>query len=203
MGKTVIFGGTFNPIHRAHLLMISEIANLNTVDKILIIPDRIPPHKNVEADFPSGEERFLMCEAATRNIPKTECSKIELSGSGKSYTINTIKLLKEQNPNEEYALLIGGDMLASFDKWFSYRQILKEVSLLVVGRNTVDNDRFLNAIKKLKNEGADIITVDIKTPSVSSSEIRQKIRNGEDVSEYLTDEVVNFIKQNRLYRGGN
>ena len=94
-------------------------------------------------------------------------------------------------------------MLASFDKWFSYRQILKEVSLLVIRRNTVDNNRFCKAISKLENEGADIITVNIKTPSVSSSEIRQKIRNGEDVSEYLTDEVVNFIKQNGLYRGGN
>lgn len=203
MGKTVIFGGTFNPIHLAHIEMIEEVAKLSFVDKVLVVPTRIPPHKNTDNDFLDGNTRLSMCKIATKHIEKVECSDIELKLKDKSYTVNTIDALKRENPQTEYALLIGGDMLASFTEWYKFEEILNEVSIICVNRNTVDRNEFLNYVENLKNMGADIFQLNIKTPPISSSLVRQRIKQSEDVKQYLTKDVINYITKNNLYRGNN
>lgn len=199
MGKTVIFGGTFNPIHRAHIKMLEETAKLSFVDKILVIPTKIPPHKSF-IDSLSGEIRLQMCKIATKDIKKVQCCDIELGLPDKSYTINTVNVLLEQNKDTEFSILIGGDMLDSFKKWYCYKELLKKVSLLVVKRNTINDEKFEIAKRKLENENAEIIVLDIETEPISSSEIRERIKLGENVEEYLTNDVLEFINKNNLYR---
>lgn len=200
MGKTVIFGGTFNPIHKAHIKMLEETSKLSFVDKILVVPTKIPPHKKFE-DYVEGSTRLEMCKIATANISKVECSGIELNLPQKSYTINTVDYLIKQNNSVEYSILIGGDMLSSFKEWYCYKELLKKVSLLVVKRNTVNEADFLFAKSELESENANIFVLNTNTQPFSSSEIRQKIKNNESVEKYLTEEVIDFINKKNLYRG--
>lgn len=200
MRKTVIFGGTFNPIHNAHVKMVEEVSKLDFVERILIIPTFIPPHKTVKGFFASGKDRMEMCKLALGSIKKVKFCDLELNNNAKSYTINTLKTLKENFPNTDFALLIGGDMISSFNKWYCYEEILKYASILAVKRNTVDDAEFDSSVNGLIDIGADITVLQIETQPFSSSNVRNFLEKGLDVSEFLDKKVIEYINKNNLYR---
>ena len=126
--KIGVFGGTFNPIHNGHIRLAELYHKELGLDKIIVIPTNIPPHKSAE-NVVSSVDRLNMLNLAFEQYPFVEISDIELNMSGKSYTVNTISALKEIYPNDDLYLIVGGDMFLCFESWREYKKILSMCTL--------------------------------------------------------------------------
>lgn len=199
MPKTVIFGGTFNPVHRGHVMMAECVAKLPDVEKIMIIPTKIPVHKTVGTSLVSGEHRLKMCELAFSGTDKCEISRIELDSKAENFTYNTVTSLKSKNPDTEYALLVGGDSFVKFDRWYKHELLLKSVQLIVFRRVGCSEADFCAAYDKLVKLGADIKVMDDGIPDVSSSEIRESLISGGSAEKLIPKAVSEYITDNLLY----
>ena len=199
--KLGIYGGTFAPIHNAHVKAAKAFRDELDLDKILIIPAGIPPHKQTtKGDKP--EQRLQMCKLAFEGEIGIEVSDIELVRSGKSYTVLTLRELAAED--RELYFLCGTDMLLSFDRWYCFEEIFKLCTLVYARR---ENDRSIDPlveekIKEYKERyGARIKKLSCDVLELSSTEVREMIKNGEDVTKLIPVNVHEFIKENRLYGG--
>lgn len=197
MSMVVVFGGSFNPIHIGHTEIIEQICNIEDVDKVIIIPTKIPPHKELDY-LADAHHRLNMCKLATAKFNKVEVSDLELKRDGKSYTIDTIKSLEKEHKNQKLALTIGGDMLVSFNKWKDYEQILKKCTLITFKRVGISSFDYFKEINKLKELGSDIISIETEISDVSSTQIRNELKNNID-SLFLDSAVKKYIIANNLY----
>lgn len=180
---TVIFGGAFNPPHKAHIELAKNVALRTDVKKILVVPTFLSPHK--DASNTSFFDRFNMCKQAFSDIPKAEICDIEKELSGKSYTYNTLLAFKKKG-EENLALLIGGDMAESFDTWYKYQEILNMCKLFVFSRNGKINTKAI--------ENANFEIIDYNPSGISSSEYRNTLND-----ELITKPVNDYIKSHSLY----
>ncbi len=199
MGKTVIFGGTFNPVHSGHKKMALCIAKRAEVEQILIVPTKLPVHKSVGNVLASSEHRMEMCRLAFSDIPKVQYSDIELQSEEKNYSITTVRRLKENFPEKEFVFLIGGDSLVQFHTWYEYRKLLQEIPLYVFGRGSCPPSDFEAAAQKLRAEGGNITIIEEEIPNISSSEIREKIKNSQSLGELVPAKVESYIYRQGLY----
>ena len=198
MGIIAVFGGTFNPIHIGHKEIIDEILKIGDVEKVIVIPTKIPPHKTV--DFMADEsDRLNMCSLVAEEFAHVEVSDIELKRVGKSYTIDTIIDLKKLYPHSDIAITIGADMVVTFDEWKDYKEIVKLAKIITFSRTTTDYDFYGQGICKLKELGADVIPVDRKISDISSTSVRNMVLQGKDASKYLPEKVYSYITSNNLY----
>ncbi len=200
--KTGIFGGAFNPPHNGHVNLAVEAARQLKLRRLMIIPTFESPHKSTKL-APFGQ-RMEMCGSA---FPETvdlgngivcniEISDIERRMGGVSYTINTIRELQKLEPKSRFYLLIGGDMLYSFDKWFKYESILKECEVCAAARggdNYADMLEFANEMGRIKVLPMDIV-------DVSSTQVREAAANGGDISAFVPKAVAGYIAENGLYK---
>lgn len=195
MAFTAIFGGTFNPPHIGHYEMLSALEKSDMVEKILLMPDRIPPHK--VCDFLAEEtDRIEMCRLMKEYFSKAELSLIEFERTGKSYSYDTVVLLQGKFPQIDFAFVCGGDMLMSFEKWYKYEELMKLVPFIVFGRSDVSQDRLEQKIDLLKAMGMQIIPMEEKITAAASSLIRADIENS---AELLPRKIYNYIKEKGIY----
>lgn len=197
--KTIaVFGGTFNPFHNGHMQMLKALTASDRIDKTLLIPSKIPPHKKV--DFLAADEhRLNMCRLAAEVVKDAEVCDIELKRSGKSYTVDTLCELAAVYPNDRLALAVGGDMLTSFTSWRNYSDILKKAGLIAFRRADTDNRSFDCAVESLINEGADITVMDERITDISSTVIRESINDIDLLKKYLPENILKYIIQNKVY----
>ena len=197
--NTVIFGGSFNPIHNGHLEMLTAAAEYDFVDRVLILPDAIPPHKKTGDDFASKTDRLKMCEILAQENKKAEVSDIEIKRGGKSYMYDTVCELERLYPEDKLYLLVGGDMAVSLNSWHRAEELLEKVSIIAVGRNTVGEAELKTYLSELKEKGIEVILCDKKTTSVSSTEIRKKLKQGEtDIP--IPQKIKEYIQENQIYK---
>ncbi len=199
MAKTLIFGGTFNPVHLGHIKMAETVSAREEVEEILIIPLKQPVHKSVGNALASEEHRIKMCRLAFLDIPKVLISDIEIKSKEKNYSITTIRKLKAEFPKKEFAFLLGGDSLIEFNKWYQYLEILKEVELYVFGRGNCSKEEFDAALESLRKQGGRITVIDKEIPNISSSEIRQNLKSGKPLESLVSLKVEDYIIRNGLY----
>lgn len=193
-----LFGGSFNPIHDGHIHLAKSVYDKVGLDKIIFIPSKISPHKS-NKEYVSNEHRFNMCKLAIQDIPNFEVSDFELSRECISYSIYTVRYFKEKYPTDELYLLIGSDMLLTFNEWKEYQEIMSKVTLSVISRENGDYDTLLKKSKELSKYGK-IIIPKVSPIEVSSTEIRKNIRFNREYSCNLNEKVVQYIKSNNLYR---
>ncbi len=197
MGYTALFGGTFNPPHIGHLRMLEALEKREEIDEIWLMPDRIPPHK--VCDFlASDEDRINMCRLLISPLEKTKLCLAEFERTGKSYSYDTVTLLKKKYPERNFTFVCGGDMLISFDKWYKYEELLKAVPFTVFRRTETDKDGFDSAVLKYGEMGMKITVCDDDVPAVSSSYIRNNIEKSRDL---LPERVYEYIVDGRIYGG--
>ena len=195
MGLTAIFGGTFNPFHIGHYEMLEAINQLDFIDEILLMPDRIPPHK--ECDFLAGDEhRIEMCRIISEDFKKVKLCLIEFEREGKSYTYDTVLELKTKFPDKNFTFVCGGDMITTLDKWYKFEELIKEISFISFGRFEILQEQFYKKVKSLKDIGADITVIDKKITAVSSTQIRRDIEGNKRL---LPERIYNYIKDKRIY----
>lgn len=196
MGITAIFGGTFNPPHIGHYEMLRSLENNPDIEEIMLLPDRIPPHK--VCDFlASDSDRINMCRLLSSDFKKTALCLIEFEREGKSYSIDTVRLLKRKYPQKSFAFVCGGDMLITFDKWYKYEELLREIPFIVFRREGCDGEEFDRRAEYFISLGMDLTVPTDKIPAVSSTFIRN---NAEKAREYLPKPIYEYIKNGGIYR---
>ncbi len=195
-----IYGGTFNPIHNGHLNCLKSVLAGLKLDRVIVLPDRIPPHKSSE-DLVSGIDRLNMCRIAFADIDCVSVSDWELKQKGKSYSVLTLEHFHKIYPKDKLFFIMGSDMLLSFESWYRYKQILKLASLVCVSReSSVTKPLLQQHAKRLMDEnGGEIIIVDTEPFEISSTQIRKMIENSQDPSCYLDKNVVQYISDNNMY----
>lgn len=196
--RIAIFGGSFNPVHNGHVHLIEKIDERLEFDRIFIIPSKIPPHKSAD-EFVSEYHRLNMLRLSFEGNLKITISDFELLNEGKSYTVFTIRHFKELFPNDELFLLIGSDMFLSFDKWYCFEEILSLCTLAVISRRENDSIRLEKNSEKLSQSGGRCVIIPVSPLDISSTEIRTKIAQGEIMPCVLSDKVVKYIYDNKLY----
>ncbi len=200
MKRLGIFGGTFNPPHKGHLY-IAEQARLKAgLDKVFFIPCGNPPHKSVEGEV-DALKRLEMTALAIEDNPNFELCDIEVKSSEKSYTANTLKQLKEVYPDRELCFIVGGDSLNDLEGWYHPEVIFSLAELVAVSRKDLDNSAAQEKAKLYREKyNAKITLVEVIPMDISSSQIRDCIRNGENVAPFINDKVLNYIKLNNIYK---
>ena len=189
--KIGIFGGAFDPIHIGHLI-IGEFARIEFhLKKIMFIPLKIPPHK--EEPSATQEQRFKMLKMSIADNPFYEISDIELTRKGTSYTYDTLMMLKKKNAETHFFFLIGEDSFKTLAEWHRIEELTKEVTFLVAPRTfgKIETIHFDFPVKyKL-----------IHSPriDISSSFIRNCIFYGKSVKYLVQDEILNYIKKEKIY----
>lgn len=193
-----IFGGTFSPVHNGHVAMLESFASEPYIDKILVVPNFIPPHKKEESSVRVAD-RIKMLELAIQGIDKAEVSTIEIERGNISYTVDT---LRELAGEDELYLLLGGDMFLSLEFWREPCEIMK-LANIVVGRR--ENDFVTGEkIKEYKAHlekkfGARVFETLFPPVVLSSSEIRERLAQGENIDSLVPTDVAKYIKENGLY----
>lgn len=200
--KIGIYGGTFNPIHRGHLTAADAAAQVLGLDKILLIPDAIPPHKTMPAGSASGEDRLAMVQLATADLAvPAEVLDMELCRTGKSYTSDTLRQLRQQYPEDELWLLMGSDMFLSFETWHEPESICRMAGLAAFSRTeSSEEEAFARQKERLERlYGAHIITLRNRhVIEVSSTQVRESLRAG-DGARFLPAAVYGYILRKGLY----
>ena len=197
-----IYGGTFNPIHKAHVHLVREFIKRLSLDRVILIPTGTPPHKATH-QLASGADRIEMCRLAAADI--AECpvtvSDIEVLRTGKSYTADTMTELKAQYPDDELFLLMGEDMFCTVEKWYHPERIFAAAEICAAPR---DKDSFQTLVthgEEVKEKFPQLrFTVqNIEFLPVSSTMVREKSLQGEDISSLVPAGVAEYIQKKRLY----
>ena len=197
--NTAIFGGSFDPVHNGHVRLAENILSAVTdIEKLVIMPTLISPFKQ-DGAHASGSDRLNMCRLAFEDIPCAEVSGYEISGSGISYTVDTVTHYRSLDPEGRLYLIMGGDSLRSFGKWYRSDDILRMCTIISAAR-TDDEIAQLDALSEELSKNGSIIALKAKPFEISSTAIRKKILNNEDISCYLPRKVVKYITDHDLYR---
>lgn len=193
MKRIGIFGGAFDPPHIGHIRLAEQCRERLGLEELLIVPTFHSPHKPTpNTDF---EHRLEMCRLAFRGKIYT-VSDVERQLGGESYTINTLRKIKESYPHgTKFFLIIGGDMLFYFDNWFRYESILKECTVVAAAR---EEDSYADLTEKAAELGH-VKVLNLPVTEISSTEVRERIGSGGDTAELLTGEVAEYIGENKLY----
>ena len=197
--KIAIYGGSFNPPHLGHVEAARTVASALAPDRLLIVPASVPPHKELADGSPTAQQRLELCRLAFADIPGAEISEMELCREGKSYSYDTVRLLREENPDAQLILVVGTDMLLSFEKWYQFRYLLENCTLAVLARGEDDLDELRAAAAYLRTTyDADVTVLPHEPIAISSETIRERLetRGGED---YLSDAVYAEIIRHRDY----
>lgn len=197
--KIAIYGGSFNPPHLGHVEAARTVASALAPDRLLIVPASVPPHKELADGSPTAQQRLELCRLAFADIPGAEISEMELRRDGKSYSYDTVRLLREENPDAQLILVVGTDMLLSFEKWYQFRYLLENCTLAVLARGEDDLDELRAAAAYLRTTyDADVTVLPHEPIAISSETIRERLetRGGED---YLSDAVYAEIIRHRYY----
>ena len=188
--KIAIYGGSFNPMHIGHEKIVDYVLKNLDMDKIIIIPVGIPSHR--ENNLEQSDTRLKICKEIFKNNKKIEVSDIEIKSESKSYTYDTLlKLIKIYGKDNKFFEIIGEDSLKNLKTWKNYKELLNLCKFIVFRRkddkNTEIDSEFLN--------NKNIIILENEYYNISSTEIRNKVKNKEDISGLVNKKVKKLIEK--------
>ncbi|MBO4936213.1 MAG: nicotinate-nucleotide adenylyltransferase [Alistipes sp.] len=194
MKRVALYFGSFNPIHKGHIALAEWVVEQGLCDELIFIVSPQNPFKEQEGLAPEFS-RYEMCEMAckaSRYPEQIKVSAVEFVLEKPSYTINTLRYLRENFGSEmKFSILMGADNIENFDKWREYEEILRDYPLLVYPREGYSVEKFADKITFLEN--APLF-------DFAATDIRTMIAKGEDIRNMLNAEVAHYIVQNKLYR---
>lgn len=217
-----LFGGTFNPIHLGHLKIIGEVRNAFSLDRVVLIPAAIPPHKPAR-DMARTEDRMTMVRLATAGCQGLAVSDVEIQREGISYSIDTVNhFQRTQSPETELFFIVGVDAFMEFDTWKAHDELLERMSFIVMtrpdaGRSDLDgqrealgvflHDRLSNGYHYDPAQKAfvhcrkqPLYILEVTPVDISSTLIRNRIRRGKPIADLVPGSVHDYILQRGLYR---
>lgn len=195
--KIGLFGGTFDPIHIGHLIIMENVINAMNLDKIYILPNSNPPHKlqNKKTDI---KIRLKMVREAIKDNHKIEINDYDYRNNSIHYTYQTIDYFKKTYPDDEFYFIIGEDSFLDIKKWKNYKQILKE-NLIVFKRYSEINSSLLSEINEIKKYNKNIYLIDNMALDISSTLIRSLVKDKKSIKYLVNDKVIEIINRENLY----
>ncbi len=201
MAKIGILGGTFDPIHNGHILLGRQAYEEYRLDRIWFMPSGTPPHKK-DHRVTAGKLRRDMVMLAIEGVPYFAYSDFELKRPGNTYTAQTLRLLREAFPGNEFYFIVGADSLFQIEHWYHPEQVMSEATLLVAGREYEEEHRSLDQqIGYLSSRfDAQILRLHCGEVDISSAGLRQMAARGLDIRPYVPAAVADYIRLNGLYQ---
>ena len=195
--KIGLFGGTFDPIHIGHLIVMENVINTMDLDKIYILPNSNPPHKvqNKKTDI---NIRIKMVKEAIYDNHKIEINDYDYRNNSIHYTYQTIDYFKKTYPDDKFYFIIGEDSFLDIKKRKNYEQILKE-NLIVFKRYSEKNSSLLSEINKIKKYNKNIYLIDNIALDISSTLIRSLVKKKKSIKYLVDDKVIKIINKENLY----
>ena len=199
-----IYGGAFSPIHCGHVNAARAFLNSGLIDKLIVVPTAIPPHKaSIEA---TPNQRLEMVRLAFSENEDYLCGRLEvcdfeLTQEGKSYTVHTLEHFSA--PGRELYFLIGSDKLFTINKWYRGEDILRLADIVLMRRESDDemNIQLIEKICEMREKyGARVHIIGAPPLVMSSTELRVMLKAGDDISGLIPDSVIKYIDDNKLYR---
>lgn len=200
--KIGILGGTFDPVHNAHLMIAQQAQAAAGLNRVIFMPAGVPPHKEARA-LTQPMHRLAMARLAVEGIAGFEVSDMEIASPGTDYTVDTLRTLADTYTNARIYFIIGGDSLMYLDQWRSPETMLSLASFIAVYRPGCS----IAALERKRRDitrrfGGEIILVDGAGQDISSTEIRRRAAAGQDFGSLVPPAVEQYIKHNGLYREG-
>ena len=201
-----VYGGTFNPVHFAHLRTALEVKELFALEQIRLIPCRMPAHRD-EPDV-NPEMRLAMLQMATADVPEFVVDRRELDRGGPSYMVDTLHSLRAEYPHSSLILFIGADAFAGLERWHQWQHLFDYAHVVVMTRpgfvlpecSTFLRQRLSADQNDLQHQSAGRLFFQTVTAlDISATEIRTLIRRGRDPRFLLPDSVLAYIRQHQLY----
>lgn len=211
--KTGILGGTFNPIHNAHLRIAEEARDRFALDRVIFIPAALPPHKPTVGEL-SFADRLEMVRLAVADNPHFAASDLEKVRGGRSYSIDTLRTLHQEHPGDEFYFIIGGDSFRDISTWHDYASIFSLCHLVAVQRPRATFESLAKALPvAIANEfcynepakmlthssGCNVYALHGVLLDISSSHIRALVRAGRSIRYLVPEAVEQYIQEQRLY----
>lgn len=208
-----ILGGTFNPIHNAHLQIAREVQRSLMLDRLIFMPAATPPHKELDGDIPFAD-RLAMVELAIASEPSFEATDIEARRSGRSYSVDTLNQLQALHPGDRLFFIIGSDSFLEISTWYRAAEIFSLCNIVVVERPEARIHDLLSVLPVAMRGDFCYISAEMRlthrsgfsvyylpgTPlAISSSEIRTLVRQGGAIRHLTPDAVCEYIAEKRIY----
>ena len=187
-----IMGGTFDPIHNGHLVSASEVMDKFALDQVVFVPTATQPFKQGQ-DSASGEHRYLMAVIATASNDRFTVSRVDIERGGLTYTVDTLRDLKEQRPHADWFFITGADVLHDILRWKDSESLLKEVHFIGVSRPGHDFDT--SGLPE-----SSVSLVEVPAMAISSTDVRDRVDAGKPIWYLVPDGVVRYISKYGLYR---
>ena len=195
-----IFGGSFNPPLNSHLELAKQIIeNCDYIEKVIFVP--VSTKYNRKSNLIEDAHRYNMLKLMCNEEKKLEVSDIELRYGRQLYTIETLDIFKNKYPEYDIYFIMGTDNLKDLHTWMEQEKILKYYKVIVLERDGDNLEEIIESEELLRKNKESIIKIKkIKPIKLSSTEIREKIKNGENVESFFKKEVLEYIDKNRLYK---
>lgn len=198
MGHIGILGGTFNPPHMGHLVMAQEALDQLDLDRVVFMPVAEPPHKEARED-PGAVARVDLCRLAVAGDDRLAVSTLEVDRGGASYTVDTLRVLHDLEPEHDLIFIVGGDMAQSLPAWREPEAVLALARLAVAEREGVRREDIARRLEPL-HPGDRLVFFDMPRIDVSSSAIRRRVADGRPIRYLVPDAVAADIAERGLYR---
>ncbi len=202
MERIGIYGGTYNPPHIGHMRAAAHAIEALKLDRLLLIPNNVAPHKQLPSETASAQQRMQMLRISAKGLEKTQILDLELKREGKSYTSDTIAQLRAEYPKAELFLMMGTDMFLSFLQWYEPEKIWAEATLAVFYRGEPGEQESIAAQRmRLESLGAKVELIVSPVTAISSTDLRRMLVF-ECAEPYLCPGVGEYIRQQGLYDTG-
>lgn len=199
MERIGIYGGTYNPPHIGHIRAAAHGIRALKLDRLLLIPDSIAPHKQIPQGSPTAQQRLEMLQLSARGLECACVSDMELRREGKSYTVDTVSQLRREHPDAELVLMMGTDMFVSFLDWYQPERIMEQASLAVFFRGDKKERQSIGLQKqRLEEKGAKVYLVENPVTAISSTDLRRMLVF-RCAQPFLCPGVSAYIRQHGLY----
>ncbi|XVN73892.1 putative nicotinate-nucleotide adenylyltransferase [Oligella sp. MSHR50489EDL] len=192
--KIGLLGGSFNPIHKAHIKLALSALEQLPLEHVELLPAGQPWQK--DSLSVSAEHRLAMLKIAAEGHPKILFNTMEIERDGPTYTIDTVRQL---DPAIDYYWVMGTDQLQNFTTWNGWQEIMQKLTLVVAKRPDYSSE-IPEEMLAAQVAGKEIIHIDFDEIDISSTEVRQRLANNQDVSDYIHPEVLRYIKKYHLYQ---
>ena len=197
--KIGIMGGTFNPIHYAHLMLAESAREEYQLDRVIFIPAGVPYLKDT-SKIPSGDLRYQLVKLAIQNNPYFTCSRLEIDRPGNTYTADTLTELERMYPGDKLYFLLGADSLMEIERWNRIDKIFEKCTLIAAVRTDVDQEKLKMRKAELHARyGAKIELLSLGRVDISSTMIRDRIRHGKSVRYMMPEDCIEFVHLKNFY----
>ena len=195
-----MLGGAFNPPHIGHLALAQEAYVRLELDEVLLVPMAHAPHREIEPE-PGAGVRLRMVELAAQGDVRLSACPIEVDRGGRSFTVDTLRALRDRGPADERVLILGGDAAAGLPSWREPEEVLRLATVAVTAREEWERERVLEVVRGVPEAAERIVFFDMPRIDVSSSLVRERAAAGLPVRYYVPDLVAEEIAERGLYAG--